>query len=72
MRREDLPWRPVGVTNPDLVLPCVAAGGVQLVERCEARRDQPPLGLEDLSGRGDLDARVVEGTEGLARAFVER
>lgn len=37
MRREDLPRRPVGVTNANLVLPCVAAGGVQLVERGEAR-----------------------------------
>src|SRR5213078_3924815 len=73
VRREDLPRSPIGVAHPDLVLARVATGRVHLVERGQAGRDEPLLRGQDVPGRRNLNAGVVERAEaGRALALVER
>src|SRR5579863_6654999 len=54
------PFAVGGAGDPELVLPGVAAGGVPLVDGCQAGLGEPGLLGFDGAGVGDLDAEVVE------------
>jgi hypothetical protein len=64
--------RSVGVPDPDLVLAGVATGRIELVEGGKASLDKTLLGGEDGFRIGDLNTRVVEGSEVSAPPLVQR
>jgi len=55
------PFAAGGAGDPELVLPGVAAGGVPLVDRGQARPGEPGLLGVDRVGAVDFDAEVVQG-----------
>jgi hypothetical protein len=55
------PFAAGGAGDPELVLPGVAAGGVALVDRGQARSGEPGLLGVDRAGVGDLPAEVGQG-----------
>src|ERR671914_973821 len=59
--RVDLPWRRVGVVDPDLVLERVAAVDLVLNGGLETRSGKAAGGSAHLGSRLDLDSEMVEG-----------